>query len=155
MWEHNNLCNKGVFNELFSCNVDDRLSPSFHIFAILCIMWDTPSENTGLWQLPKVSIAFKSSLFCCHPFLSWFQIIDNTSIAFSFSLCPQQRLSSLIRPTSEWESIRAHNESPENIDGHLALTKIESNLTMNGNTKPGQAVWKLINGHKASRQWNK
>ena len=21
--------------------------------------WDTPSENTGLWQLPKVSSAFK------------------------------------------------------------------------------------------------
>ena len=26
------------------------------------LWWDTPSENTGLWQLPKVYSAFKSAL---------------------------------------------------------------------------------------------
>ena len=30
-----------------------------HMFDILCICWDTTSEKTGLWQLPKVSSAFK------------------------------------------------------------------------------------------------
>ena len=29
-------------------------------FVILCICWDTPSKKTSLWQLPKVSSAFKT-----------------------------------------------------------------------------------------------
>ena len=31
----------------------------FHRFVILCIWWDTPSEETGLWQLSIVSSVFK------------------------------------------------------------------------------------------------
>ncbi len=50
------------FLSLFSCNFDDQLSPNFHRFVILCICWNTPSEDTGLWQLPKVYPAFKSVL---------------------------------------------------------------------------------------------
>ena len=37
-----------------SYNFDDQLSKKVHS---LCICWDKPSENTGLWQLPKVSSA--------------------------------------------------------------------------------------------------
>ena len=29
------------------------------MFVILCLCWDTPSEKTGLWQLPKVYIPLK------------------------------------------------------------------------------------------------
>ena len=36
-----------------------QMGPNFHRFVISsCICWDTPSENTGLWQLPKVSCAY-------------------------------------------------------------------------------------------------
>ena len=47
------------FLSLLSHNFDDRLSSNFHKFVILCICWDTPSEKTGLWQLPIVSSVFK------------------------------------------------------------------------------------------------
>ena len=46
---------------LLSRNIDDQLSSNFHRFIILCICWDTPSEKTGLWQLPIVSSVFKDS----------------------------------------------------------------------------------------------
>ena len=49
------------FLSLLSRNFDDRLSSNFHRFVILCICWDTPSEKTGLWQLPKVSRVFNHS----------------------------------------------------------------------------------------------
>ena len=48
---------------LFSCNFDDQLSPSF--LQILCISWDTPSENrllTGLWQLPNLPVPLTWSM---------------------------------------------------------------------------------------------
>ena len=51
------MCNKGV--AIFSRNFDDRLSSNFHRCVILCICWDTPSEKTGLWQIPMVSSVFK------------------------------------------------------------------------------------------------
>ena len=42
---------QGVFFlALFSCTFDDQLSLNCHRFIILCICWDTPSENTGLYQ---------------------------------------------------------------------------------------------------------
>ena len=44
------------------CNFDDRLSPNFDRFVILCICWDAPSEKTDLWQLLKVSSAFTNYL---------------------------------------------------------------------------------------------
>ena len=47
------------FLPLLSRNFDNQLSSNFHRFVILCICWDTPSENTGLWQLPIVSSVFK------------------------------------------------------------------------------------------------
>ena len=52
---------KGVFFlPLLSRNFDDQLSLNFNRFVILCILcWDTLSEKTGLWQLPKVSSVFK------------------------------------------------------------------------------------------------
>ena len=36
----------------------------FHRFLILCICSDTPSENTGLQQIPKVFTAFYFILWC-------------------------------------------------------------------------------------------
>ena len=36
------------FLSFFSCAFDDQLSPNFHRFVILCLCWDTPSENTDL-----------------------------------------------------------------------------------------------------------
>ena len=54
--KHTTLCDKDVFFlSLLSRNFDDWLSSNFHRFVILCICWDTPSEKTGLWQLPIVS----------------------------------------------------------------------------------------------------
>ena len=45
---------QGCFSlSLFSCELDDQLSPNFHRFVILCI---TPSENAGLWQLHCSSV---------------------------------------------------------------------------------------------------
>ena len=35
------------------------IESTFSQTVILCICWDTPSEKTGIWQLPKVSSAFK------------------------------------------------------------------------------------------------
>ena len=34
----------------------------FHRFVILCMCWDTPSENISLWQLPIVSSVFKGKV---------------------------------------------------------------------------------------------
>ena len=31
------------------------MSSNCYWFIMLCVCWDTPSERTGLWQLPKVS----------------------------------------------------------------------------------------------------
>ena len=59
IWKHTTPCDKGdFFLLLLSRNFDDRLSSNFHRF-ILCICWDTPSEETGLWQLSIVSSVFK------------------------------------------------------------------------------------------------
>lgn len=42
---------------------DDQLSPYFHRFDILCIYWDTQSENTGRWQYYLTCpVPLKSSL---------------------------------------------------------------------------------------------
>ena len=46
------------FLSFFSCNFSDQSSQNFHYFVILCIFRDTPSKNTGLWQLTNVSSAF-------------------------------------------------------------------------------------------------
>ena len=59
------ICARRVlFLSLFFCIFDDQLlSQNVDEFVILCICWDTPSENTSLWQLPKVSSAFKHVTF--------------------------------------------------------------------------------------------
>ena len=58
-----NFVRQGCFYlSLLSHNFDDRLSTHFHRFVTLCICWETPSENTGLRQLPIVSNAFKRKL---------------------------------------------------------------------------------------------
>ena len=48
------------FLSSFSPNSDDQLSSNVHRFVILCIRWDTTSENTGLWQLPMVYPPFNN-----------------------------------------------------------------------------------------------
>ena len=58
--KHTTCATKVFFLPLFSRNFDDQLSSNLHRFVILCIIrWDTPSEKTGLWKLPKESSAFK------------------------------------------------------------------------------------------------
>ena len=54
IWKHTCLCNKGVFLSIFSCDFDDQSSQNVHRLVMLCIWWDT-----GLWQLPNMSSAFK------------------------------------------------------------------------------------------------
>ena len=61
IWKHKTLCDKGVF----SCVFISQLAPTINraqIFTGLLFYacWDTPSEKTGLWQLPIVSIVFKT-----------------------------------------------------------------------------------------------
>ena len=47
------------FLSSFSHNFDDQLSSNYHRLVILCLYWYTPSEKTGLWQLPNDFSAFK------------------------------------------------------------------------------------------------
>ena len=55
---HNFVWQCFFFFPLISRNFDERLSSNFHRFVILCIIcWETPSEESGLWQLPIVSTA--------------------------------------------------------------------------------------------------
>ena len=74
------FCDKGVFFSLLSRNFDDQLSSNVNRFVIMHIdlCWDTPRENTGLWQLPNVSSAFTKYsvlvswwLFCCVCCICW------------------------------------------------------------------------------------
>ena len=55
-WKHTNLCNKilGVFSSIIFLQPWWPIwAKNVYRFVILCICWDTPSENTGLWQLPS------------------------------------------------------------------------------------------------------
>ena len=57
-FERTQICAARVFFlPLFSCYFNDRWSPTDR-FVILCICWDTPSENS-VWQLPNVFSAFE------------------------------------------------------------------------------------------------
>ena len=57
---HKSRCNKGVFfHSVFPCNFDDQLSPKCSHVYYLMHMLDTPSEDPGIWQLPKVNSVFK------------------------------------------------------------------------------------------------
>ena len=48
------------FLSLSSRKFDDRLSSNTDRFVVLCICWDTPSDETGLWQSLLVSSVFKA-----------------------------------------------------------------------------------------------
>ena len=54
IWKHKTLQRERFFLSLFSCNFDDKFSPNFHKFVIVCI-WclDSPRDDVGLWQLPN------------------------------------------------------------------------------------------------------
>ena len=55
-----NLCDKGVFSSIIISQlwqpIEFKLSQVCYFF---CIGWDTPSEKTGLWQLPKMPSALR------------------------------------------------------------------------------------------------
>ena len=55
-----------------SRNFDDQLSPDFHRLVILSLWYDTPHENTGLWQLPNVYSAFNAPVNMCTLLLCMF-----------------------------------------------------------------------------------
>ena len=63
---HNSVWKGCFLLSLLSRTFDDRLSSNFHRLVILCICWDTPSEKTGLWQVPIVSSVFKFRVFPSH-----------------------------------------------------------------------------------------
>ena len=48
---------QGVFSIIIFINLNNLLSQIFTDFNF-CILWVTPSEDTGLWQLPNVSSAY-------------------------------------------------------------------------------------------------
>ena len=50
------------FFHYLSRNFGDQLRSNFHRFVNLCTCWDTPSEKTGLWQLPIVSMSLKCTV---------------------------------------------------------------------------------------------
>ncbi len=50
---HNSMQRGSFCLSLFSCNFDDQLSINFHRFIILCICWDTPSEDIPCLQRTK------------------------------------------------------------------------------------------------------
>ena len=58
-----NLRTRVSFLSLFLCNFDDQLRQNFHRLIILCIC-----ENTGLWQIPNVSSAWREF------FKGWFSL---------------------------------------------------------------------------------
>ena len=58
MKAHNFVWQGCFFLSVFG-NFDNQLSWNFHRFVIFFICWDTPSEKSGLWQLPIVSNVFK------------------------------------------------------------------------------------------------
>ena len=51
------------FLSLFSCNFNDHWSPNYHWFVILCMCWDTPSENTGLWQYQTCPVPLTTMVY--------------------------------------------------------------------------------------------
>ena len=80
--ESTQICTAWVFFlSSFSCNFNGQLNPNLHKFVMLCICWDTPSENTGLWQLPNVSSAFKQIIL-----LNIFFLLNKTKQDTSYIL---------------------------------------------------------------------
>ena len=57
IWKHTTSCEKRACFFFFHYYL--ATLTTFYRFVILCICWDTPSEKTGLWQLPIVSSVFK------------------------------------------------------------------------------------------------
>ena len=68
------------FLSLLSCNFDDQL-----FYAC----WDTSSENTGLWQLPKVSMPLNPGARC--------SIDDVTYVYIQTALCWQNTVHVMFR----------------------------------------------------------
>ena len=58
------------------------MSPNYHGFATVCIIdWDTPSENTGLWQLPSLVMVLLRRVFETK------SLVPSQTLAYSMSLC--------------------------------------------------------------------
>ena len=80
---------KGCFVVLYS--LWRTIESKFHRFVIQ----HTPSENTGLWQLPKVSSAFKGRA-CLHPVIGRFKLSMQIWY-FSARMCRRFQSVSLFR----------------------------------------------------------
>ena len=50
------------FLQSLSCKLYDQTESMFTDVLFYAVCWDTPSEKTGLWQLPIVFSAFKATL---------------------------------------------------------------------------------------------
>ena len=53
IWKHTTSCDKGVFSSIIISQLQRPWSPNLHRFVILCIYWDTLSENTGILAITK------------------------------------------------------------------------------------------------------
>ena len=83
IWKHTTCATRVFFLPLFTGNFRRPIESTFsQVCYFMRICWHTPSENTGLWQLPKVSSAFKVSFqwfFWIYNQIKWFDC--NFSIA--------------------------------------------------------------------------
>ena len=50
------------FVHFFSCNIDDQLSQMFYRLVILCIRWDSWSEDSGIMTIAKTIPCLKGKL---------------------------------------------------------------------------------------------
>ena len=61
IWKHTMIVWQGCFFfHYYLATSTTTWAQIFYRFVSSCICWDTPSEKTGLWQLPTVSIVFNS-----------------------------------------------------------------------------------------------
>ena len=60
-WKHTTSCDKGIFSSIIISQLQRPIEFKFSQVCYL-VHWDTPSDKTGLWHLPKVSSVFKLSI---------------------------------------------------------------------------------------------
>ena len=62
IWKHTTSCDKAGFSFIILSQLRWPIEFKFSRVCYFCICWDTPSEKTGLWQLPIVSSVFNLPL---------------------------------------------------------------------------------------------
>ena len=96
IWKQTTSCDKGVFffGQYYLATSTTNWDIHFHRYVTLCIWWDTVSGKTGIWQLPKVTSAFRVNVRKCR-FVYWdvrAKVVPNLhfgvcSLAYSSNRC--------------------------------------------------------------------